>query len=152
MSVEQSILFRKDPLSFFRGKAFPDFTVVQRAITNLGHDLSLDWANLQKHTGYLPAKLEGAATGFEVYVDRLANIVGLPKELNPSWTHACTTRTGGDMREGLAATIFLRAFVECVRGGYWYADDQIFYPPGNAATYLDGAIADFWKLLPGRKK
>lgn len=96
--------------------------------------------------------LDGVDTGFELYIDLSAGIGDLPEGLPPTWTHSCASRTGADVREALAATIFLRAFAECTGGGYWYPDDQLYYAPESVASYLDDQIAGLKHLLSRKKR
>lgn len=97
--------------------------------------------------GSLPANRDGVDIGLEFKRVPSAETGDLPEEIDAKATHACVARTGSDMREGLAGTIFLRAFVECTQGGYWYPDDALYYPTGDAIAFLDGEIAGFRSAL-----
>jgi hypothetical protein len=144
VSVEQFVLFDLACL--------PTVSEVQAVARRLGYDLNPEPFDWHSHAGFLPIKLDGIDTGFELYLDSLAGTDDLPEDIEPAWTHSCGSRTGSDLHEALAAMIFMRAFVECTGGGYWYPDDQIYCAHDNAAPYLDDAIAAFKRFMSRAKR
>lgn len=134
MAVEQ--------LLFYDAAKLPASAEVQAKAQSLGYDFAFNGEyDLRTHTGFLPIKVDGAGTGFEYYFVPVSEVGELPEGVDPTWTHASLSATGGDFRELVAALIFFRSLAELTGGAYWYPGEALT-APDRTLTDLDGWIAD----------
>jgi hypothetical protein len=103
-------------------------------------------ADLAKHTGFLPVRVQGRDTGFEYYFDAVPDGALLPEAL-AFGSHHIITRTGSDFEEGRAALTFLKVAARLTGGAYVYPDDGIIVPPEDVQSYLDEQIEQYGKYV-----
>lgn len=108
MSVEFHVLLRSSSL--------PAQEVWQAAIANSGFDVTLDPFDWKTVQGFLPVRLQGRDTGFELHTEGLEPEIVNRFDLAGRADTRVTFRFGGDMDEGLAAMCSAAVLAKCTDG------------------------------------
>lgn len=133
MSISQSVAFHRDHL--------PTTTAISDAARTLGFDLVLDDADLAEHSGFLPAKLNGKASGFEWFLSPAAEYAELGIDFG---TRDCVASfiTHSDEIEGQSAMIGAAALMALTDGIYFDDYDNVDSTPDRiveeARGWMDG--------------
>lgn len=130
MSLEQFALIKKDDV--------PSREIWQKYIDALGFDFQLD-PELKpfEDSGYLPCILNGNESGFEIYYEAAAEIIGQFAELKSrigDRDFSISFRWGGDMAELASVVIASAALVHCANAFVLFEDGTVYE--------LDGLIKD----------
>lgn len=93
----------------------------QAAIEADGFDAKLyEPAVYEELEGFLPVKLDGAGTGFEVYHEDCAALIGELESngfhIGHPWNHAISFHWGGDFRELIAAYSTAGSYARATQG------------------------------------
>ena len=125
MSVDLFVLLSRDRC--------PSTVAWQQQIDNAGYPLQLDLnPDTTAHTGYWPAQLDGAPSGFEFYSGDATQVLGRPA---PDSDHDFVAQftTFSDLRE-LKASMLAAAAFAIVSGGVVMTEDDVFQPADEVAS------------------
>jgi hypothetical protein len=135
MSIELHIFLEKSKV--------PTRDLWQAEIERLGFPAVIDSPfDLQRDTGFRPASYEGAATGFEFYLESSKTIIESYPHVAPHVGNrdVCATfRWGGDLAEMGAASAAAASLAKLTDGIYFHPDDDLLYTADEAlkATRTD---------------
>ncbi len=134
MSVEIAVSFASDRL------VSP--AKWQSAIDAHGFPLQLDDFEWKGQSGFLPATLGGASTGFELDVLKASEIDQMMGVALPSGHDALVVfRFGGDMNECKTAVCAAAVLAEITSGSYHDLDAGVSYPPAEALRQARDTIS-----------
>ena len=109
----------------------PERDALQVAVDSLGFDCKIDASYVPfKSSGYLPCVLAGKKSGFEIYFERAADVVGDNPHLTESVGSrevAITFRWGGDMAECACVLIVSAALAKSFGAIVHYQDDDVLF-------------------------
>ena len=117
--------------AYLKRTVVPDLITLQSAIDALGFKLKIDSFYVPfQAKGFLPCKLNGKDSGFEIYFESTANVVNdfphLAKEIADR-DAAISFRWGGDMSECACVLIVSAALAKSFDAIIHYQDDDILY-------------------------
>ena len=133
MSIEQCVAFHKRDL--------PTTAALNSAAGSFGVDLSLEDADLASHTGFLPAKLNGADTGFEWYIGSADDFGDRGIDFGDR-DCVCTFRTGSIEAETQCATVCAAALMTLTKGIYFDEYDGVADTPDRIIAEVRAWIED----------
>lgn len=112
MSVQQSIAIERSKL--------PSPSAISSESRALGFDLVLEECELDAHSGYLPARLDGDETGFEWFISNASEYSDFPLPLDLEQREiVIELSTGSDEKECQAAMICAAAIMKLADGVYF---------------------------------
>ena len=118
----------------------------QQAIDNLGRDLTLDPdLTPNEDSGFLPCKLNGNQSGFEIYYEPAAEYISTYTDLQKKigkrdW--CITFRWGGDMSECACVLIASAALIDSSDAIIHYPDDNLFYDKATTLSEIDACMKE----------
>jgi hypothetical protein len=133
MSISQSVAFKRTKL--------PTTAAISDAARSLGFDLVIDETDLAKHTGFLPAQLNGAAAGFEWMLDNPDDYGEIGIDFGDRDCVACLV-THSDEAECQSAMI-AAAVILSLTGGIYFDDYD------NVETSPDRLLSEVREWLDG---
>ncbi len=123
MSLELSVLLPSDRL--------PSVHEWQAAIDSLPFPLQLDpELDIRENVGFVPCKLAGEESGFELYLDQASDLVGSYPHIEAAVAGrdvAVSFRWGGDMSECACVVAAAAALVKGFGGLAYDPQDDEFY-------------------------
>lgn len=128
----------------------------QAAILADDFDIKLyEPAIFEELVGFLPVRLDGAGTGFEVYKEDAAALISeLAAEgwdVGEPWTHALSFSWGGDLRELIAAFATAASYARVTEGVVFDGEEaKIFTPEEVLKMARDMAVQLKDELGPPR--
>lgn len=137
MSLEQH--------AFLRRCSVPSREAWQTAILRLGFDMQLG-PNLNpfEDSGFLPCKLAGNDSGFEIYYDPAAEVsIAYPglKDKIAGRDYSISFRWGGDMIECACVLIASAALAKSFDAAVYCPGDNLFYGPEDLVREAQKAVA-----------
>jgi hypothetical protein len=123
MSQEQYVFLKRDDV--------PNVVEWQAVIDEIGFDFKLD-PELKpfEDSGFLPCKLEGRESGFEIYYETVNETLEMYPQLKDkieSRDYVISFRWGGDMAECACVLIASAALSKSFNAMIYYSDDDMFY-------------------------
>jgi hypothetical protein len=124
----------------------------QAAIDAEGFPLKLDHTDLKRHSGFLPARLEGKLTGFECYHDPADDFIreNSDIDLGRAWKFVLGFRWRGDYDEFEAAWMAATAYAS-VTSGVVFDDDGSILSVAQAREAVRKILRDMPRLLRERQ-
>ena len=118
----------------------------QQAIDNLGRDFKLDpELKPNEDSGFLPCKLNGNQTGFEIYYEPANEYTNAYADLaqkigDRDW--CITFRWGGDMAECVCVLIASAALIDSSNAIIYYPDDNLFYDKATTLSEIEACMKE----------
>jgi len=117
--------------AFLMKGTVPSRTDWQAAITEIGFDMQID-PELKPFEafGFLPCKLEGRDSGFEIYYDPSDELLTAYPQLKENTglrDYSISFRWGGDMAECACVLIASAALAKSFGALVYYPDDNLLY-------------------------
>jgi len=132
--------------AFMRKVRVPTRDQWQAAIDALGHDFELDpELKPNEDSGFLPCKLKGSASGFEIYYEPadeyLQAYPDLPSRIGArDW--CITYRWGGDMSECASVLIASAALIDSSDAVIYYPDDDLLYDKQGLISEIEACMKE----------
>lgn len=121
---------------FLHDSRVPSTLAWQQAIDRLEFPTVLDPAiDARQHTGFWPTTYAGQSTGFEFYLEPVAELLSAYPHVADrvgSRDMCATFRWLGDMTEMAAALFAAASLAKLTDGIYYYPDDDILYDGDGA--------------------
>ena len=118
-------------LIFLRDDRLPTRDVWQQALDDAGTGITLDVVdNLREFSGFLPAKFDGEASGFEWYYGPVEEVFDDKPSAVGEREHAIDFVTHSDLQELVCATYAAGAIAK-VADGLFYDEDQDAFVAGD---------------------
>ncbi|HBA86266.1 MAG TPA: hypothetical protein DCZ95_19460 [Verrucomicrobia bacterium] len=132
--------------AFIQKSRVPSREQWQQAIDKLGHEFELD-PDLKPNedSGFLPCKLKGYPSGFEIYYEPANEYLKLYPDLstrngNRDW--CITFRWGGDLAECACVLIASAALIDSFDAIIYYPGDNMFYDKAAILSEIEACMTE----------
>lgn len=138
MSLEMHAFVEKDRL--------PARAAWQAAIEQLRYPLRLDpELDLSTASGFSPCILDGNESGFDLYLDRVAEIAEAYPHIRDRisrCTWAVSFRWGGDLRECACVSAAAAALIQCAGALVYYPEDDLWYGAEELRKDFEACVSE----------